>query len=102
MCDLLPAAERAWYDKLDPLIQIYRGCERGRERGLYWTTDQRVAHGFAIGQRCINDMPTVVRAFIPKPHVLALFVSREECEIVVDPRHLRRLEVVATPPQGSW
>jgi hypothetical protein len=70
---------------------VYRGCERGRERGLHWTTDRAVAEKFAGGRRCINPHPTLVQALIPKRHILAVFVNREENEIVVDPRRLRKL-----------
>jgi hypothetical protein len=89
---LRPAA-RAWFDTLPPMITVYRGSQRGRERGLSWTTDCTVAEGFAQVKRCINSEPTLCTAQIPKRHVFAVFLDRNEREIVLDPRRLRRLQV---------
>jgi hypothetical protein len=47
---------------------------------------------FAKGKRCINLAPTLVSAQIPKRHVLACFVSRDEREIVPDYGRLRGVE----------
>jgi hypothetical protein len=58
---------------------------------LYWTTDRAVAEGFAIGKRYRNRVPTLVHAEIPKPHIFAVFVNREERDIVLNPRRLRKL-----------
>jgi hypothetical protein len=91
LAELLRAEERSWWATLPPLIEVYRGCEKGRVRGLHWTTDRTVAEGFAHGKRCYNRHPTLVRAVIPKPHVFALFLDRQEHEIVLDPRRLRQL-----------
>jgi len=98
--DLLQAPERAWFDALDPVILVYRGCEAGRERGLSWTTDVEVAKHCARGQRVKNMRPTLVSAHIPKVHVLGVFLSRKESEVVVDPRRLRRL--TALEPPAPW
>jgi hypothetical protein len=76
-------------------IAIYRGCQRGRERGLSWTTDIKVAEGFAAGKRCINSMPTLVTAVIPKAYVFGVFIERKENEITIDPRRFRRLQAKA-------
>jgi hypothetical protein len=38
MADFLELDARAFYDALPPVVSIWRGCERGRERGLSWTT----------------------------------------------------------------
>jgi hypothetical protein len=92
VADFLERDARAFYDVLPPVVPVWRGCERGRERGLSWTTDRAVAEGFAIGKRCANEHPTLVRADIPKRHVFAVFVDRSESEIVVDPRRLRNLQ----------
>jgi hypothetical protein len=89
--DLLGSDARAFYDSLPALIAVYRGCEKGRERGLHWTTDRAVAERFASGQRCFNRFPTLVRAVIPKQHVFAVFADREEIEVVVDPKRLRKI-----------
>ena len=78
---------------LDAEVPIYRGCEKGCERGLHWTIDRAVAAAFAEGKRCGNRNPTLVSAYIPKEHVFAVFLNRKEQEIVADYRRLRRLKI---------
>jgi hypothetical protein len=93
IADALDSEARHFYDALPRLIPVWRGCEQGRERGLHWTTDRSVAEGFASGRRCVNERPTLAQAHIPKQHVFAVFVDRQEYEIVLDPRRLRKLSV---------
>ena len=92
LADVLPEAEREWFNSLPPLIDIYRGCERGRARGLSWTTKIDVALKFAQGRRCINRHPTLMTATIPKQHVFGVFLGRNESEVAVDYRRLRHLQ----------
>jgi len=91
LLDVLEPEERAFFSALPPLVSVWRGCEGGRERGLSWTTDQQIATKFAFGQRCRNSAPTFVRAEIPKQHVFGVFLSRQESELVVDYRRLRKI-----------
>jgi hypothetical protein len=91
LADFLEAPARVFCDGLPALIPLWRGCERGRERGLHWTTDRLVAEGFATGKRCVNKCPTLVSAIIPKQRVFGVFVDRDENEVVVDPRRLQEL-----------
>jgi hypothetical protein len=94
LIEVLGATERAFYEALADPITIWRGCEHGHERGLYWTTNKALAEDFARGKRCINKNPTLVTAEIRKQHVFAVFTSREEDEVVVDYRRLRRLKKI--------
>jgi hypothetical protein len=91
LADVLPPDARSFYESLPDLVSVWRSCERGRERGLHWTMDQATAEKFAGGRRCINSRPTLVRAQIPKRHIFAIFLDRDESEIVLDPRRLRKL-----------
>jgi hypothetical protein len=91
LAECLPEKVRECFNSLPPEIEIYRGCQRYRERGLSWTVDLEVAQGFAIGKRCRNSVPTIVSALIPKEHVFGIFADRNESEITVDPRRLRRI-----------
>ena len=101
IADALDSEARHFYDSLPRLIPVWRGCEQGRERGLHWTTSRAIAEKFASGQRCVNPRPTLVTAQIPKRHIFAVFAKRNEAEIVLDPRRLRRLS--ASPHQRpSW
>jgi hypothetical protein len=101
LAELLESDAHGFYDSLPELVPVWRGCERGRERGLHWTADRAIAEGFARGKRCLNKAPTLARAEIPKEHVFAVFVSRAESEIVLDPKRLRKLnrdEIAAVEP----
>lgn len=100
--EVLPLEERAWFDSMGPFIRVYRGCESSRLRGLSWTTDLDVARGFAAGKRCVNDHPTLASAVIPKDHVLALFLNRQEHEVAVDPRRLRQLKTQPLEDKYRW
>jgi hypothetical protein len=91
LADVLPPAEREWYANLPLVLDVWRGCELGRERGLSWTTDIAVAKAFARGKRCINRVPTLVHARIPKQHIFGVFLDRRESEIALDPRRVRRV-----------
>jgi hypothetical protein len=50
-----------------------------------------VAQQFARGMRFVNEYPTLARAELQKQHIFAVFLDREESELVVDPRRLRKL-----------
>jgi hypothetical protein len=90
---LLSPAARSFYEALPDLVPIWRGCEGGRERGLHWTIRRALAEDFARGKRCRNRNPTIVSAEVPKQHILAVFVDRDEDEVVVDPRRLRKVRI---------
>jgi hypothetical protein len=91
LTEVLAPAELAFYTGLPDRVSIWRGCERGRERGLSWTTDQAIAKEFARGKRCVNEHPTLVTAEIPKQHIFGVFLGRGESELAVDPKRLRKL-----------
>ena len=86
----MPAAEAA---KLT--VTIYRGCPSERVRGISWTTSLTVAEGFARGHRAIPvPNPVIVSAKVPSEAILAVFVDRNESEVIVDPDTLVDLSVV--------
>jgi hypothetical protein len=71
---------------------VYRGCSRARIRGLAWTTNRTVAARFAVGHRGIAVRnPVICRA-----RCSTIFMrprGRGEREVVLDPAHLKALEV---------
>ena len=95
LVDVLEPEARAFYLALPNVVSVWRGCERGCERGISWTTSQDVAEGFARGKRCVNEHPTLVQAQIPKQHIFAVFVNRNESEVALDYRRLRGLHADA-------
>jgi hypothetical protein len=94
-------AQREIFDALPDEITVFRGCSRSRVRGVAWTTDRRVAEGFAHGHRFIRvPDPVVASAIIPKEHIFFWTDERNEKEVVLEPRRLRKLAV--EPPNFSY
>lgn len=80
-------------------VRIYRGGSRQRVRGLSWTTDIKIARGFAHGHRGIRvPDPVVATARIPNEAIFTVFVDRNESEVLVDPG---RLTVEALEPYSE-
>ena len=78
---------REFYDGLSDRVEVYRGCHRSRVTGLSWTIDQAVANGFADGHRGIHyPDPVVAVAEINKADILSVFVDRQECEVLAQPK----------------
>lgn len=92
--DFFDADGATFFDRLPDPVTIYRGCSRPRVRGVSWTTDRDVAAGFARGHRGIRVPDSVVaQAAVPKEAVFAVFTDRNESEVLVDPRRLRKLRL---------
>lgn len=90
--------ERGWEPpgirKLPEIVTVYRGCSRGRVRGVSWTTGRNVAERFAFGHRGIRvPNPVIASAIIPREHVFAVINNRSEKEVILDPKRLRQLKV---------
>jgi hypothetical protein len=82
---------------LEPMkrpMRIYRGCTRARVRGLSWTTDRAVAAKFARGHRRIRVLdPIIAEAVVEREAVFIVLHERNEGEVLIDPRRLRKLVV---------
>jgi hypothetical protein len=90
-----------FFDALPEPVPVYRGCARYRVRGLSWTTDRAVAMKFARGMRFDGEPHRVLaEAIVPKQAIFAVFIDRQESEIVLDPRRLRKLRLV--PVVHDW
>lgn len=88
-----PAA-RQFFDGLPDRVKIWRGCSRARVRGVAWTVDYPTAARFANGHRGIAvPDPVIAEAMIAKRDALAVFVDRNECELVIDPARLSGVAV---------
>lgn len=86
--------QEAFLSNLDSKVTVYRGCSRDRIFGLSWTTDRRVAEEFARGHRGIRvDDPVVVKTKIRKDIILAVFLDRDESEIILNPDFIRQLYI---------
>ena len=80
------------YNKLDDLIDVYRGVKPGAKvKALSWTTDKKVAKWFADRY---EKNGKVYKAVIDKKDVLAYFLNRNEYEVVVNYNKLKHIEEV--------
>jgi len=72
--------------------------------GLSWTTNRKVAAGFAHGHRFIKmPDPVIATCLAPKWAVYGVCVDRGEDDVILDPQHVVALELEArfssSPPQ---
>ena len=89
---LMDQAERKRLAELEDTVTVYRGVtslNADNIRAMSWTLDKEVAEWFA--HRYKED-GTVYEAEIDKKHILALFIGRNESEVVVDPKYLQNIE----------
>jgi hypothetical protein len=90
----LDAESREFCNSLPELIEVWRGADRRTVRNFSWTTDPKVAEFFAVhrrGQPFPN--PVIGHAFIRKADIFAALQDRNESEIILDPRRLRKLTI---------
>jgi len=55
-------------------------------KALSWTLNRDTAEWFA---HRFDEHGTVYEAQIPKEHIYAVFLGRNEAEVIVDPKHLQ-------------
>jgi hypothetical protein len=84
-----PAAIQ-FFDELPPVVTAFRGCDRDRVLGLSWSPSLRLASRYA-GAEHLSD-PVIATAKIRRSSIFAVCIE-ENCEIVVDPKHLRELRL---------
>lgn len=92
---LMEDVERKRLAELDAVVTVYRGTHSAKpnsERALSWTLNLDTAQWFA--NRYGKD-GKVYEAKIEKEHIHALFLRREESEVILDPKYLT--EVVQVP-----
>lgn len=73
-------------------LTLYRGCGRGHQRRMSWTTDLEMAQWFS--RRFTAGLVYTVTA--PPTALLAAITDRDEAEIVVDTALLARTKVLTT------
>ena len=89
---LMDQGERKKLAELEDTVTIYRGVtslNADNIRSMSWTLDKSVAKWFAYR---FKENGTVYEAEINKKHILALFIGRNESEVVVDPKYLQNIE----------
>ena len=79
------------YEELPDLVTVYRGVtpyNAKRVKGLSWTLDRDTAEWFAHRYRSHGQ---VYQAQIEKAHIHAIFLGRNEAEVIGDPHYLTNL-----------
>jgi hypothetical protein len=92
--DELQKKDLDFYSGLPNLVEVWRGADRRTLRCFSWTTNPAVAEFFAVhrrGHKFTN--PVIGHAMIRKADIFLAYQDRGECEIILDPRRLRKLEI---------
>jgi hypothetical protein len=82
------AAASEFFDRLPPVVTVFRGSSPDCVRGLSWTTTREIAERFATNP----SVGILATALIDKRAIFA--VCSGEDEIIVDPDHLRELRLI--------
>lgn len=92
---VMDASETAALLKLGEVVEVYRGAntEEHASIGYSWTTDRERAIWFARRYAVRGTGAFLAHGVVHKPHVIALFLSRNENEIVVPPEAVTVVEV---------
>jgi hypothetical protein len=88
--DYMQPAALQFFDKLPPVVTAFRGCDRDRVLGLSWSPSLRLAKQYADAKH-LSD-PVLATAKIRWSAIFAVCIE-ENCEIVVDPKCLRELQL---------
>ena len=87
---LMTEEEYRQFQALEDTVTIYRGVttyNAGRAKSLSWTLKRETAEWFA---HRFGENGKVYQAQIDKSHIYALFTSRNEAEVIVDPKYLMK------------
>lgn len=98
---LMDDEEQKLLDTLEDTVTVYRGVHSAKSNGvnaMSWTLDQETAAWFAGRYR---RQGCVYEAKIQKEHIHALFLGRNESEVIVDPKYLTDITQVQSMEQGG-
>ena len=91
--DLMVLDERRKLAELPDEPEIYRGVtEKNKDniRAMSWTMKQETAEWFA---KRFGSKGKVYRAKVRKEDILAVFLGRNESEVIVDPKNLKEISL---------
>lgn len=98
---LMDEKEYQTFQRLNDTVTVYRGVtpyNAKNIKALSWTLDRDTAEWFA--HRFGQD-GTVYEAQISKAHICAVFLGRDESEVIVDPKHLLNLSQAQEQTMGG-
>ncbi len=96
---LMDEEEYELFRSLEDVVTVYRGVtpyNAKNVKALSWTLNRDTAEWFA---HRYGEQGTVYEAQIPKEHICAVFLGRNEAEVIVDPKHL--MELSEAPEQSN-
>ena len=97
---LMNEEEYRQFQALEDTVTIYRGVtayNAGSAKSLSWTLKRETAEWFA---HRFGENGKVYQAQIDKSHIYALFTSRNEAEVIVDPKYLMNMKEVPRQNMG--
>lgn len=90
----LEGNDLAFWQALPDRVPVFRGGDWSHGLGLSWTTSKEVAESFARGHRGIRySWPVVFEGSIRKQSILTVVTDRNEFEVIVRPKAVRRNQV---------
>ncbi len=102
---LMDSKELKYLEKLPDEIPIFRGCPSNKTSGISWTTEEAKAlwfaerYNFKVKKPPFDKDCVVVSGVIAKSDILAVFLNRNEFEIVVDPKKVKRKKQTTIKPK---
>ena len=96
---LMDEEEYGVFCGLDDVVTVYRGVTSHNAKNvkaLSWTLNRDTAEWFA---HRYGEQGTVYEAQIRKEHICAVFLGRNEAEVIVDPKHLRNVAATEEPAE---
>ncbi|MED5547400.1 MAG: hypothetical protein VYD90_19380 [Pseudomonadota bacterium] len=95
---MMTVDERAALAKLPQHVTIYRGCFEHNKDGLSWTINRHVAASFPFLHRYRSrGAPMLIKASIPRDHILAFKNDRGEEEVIAWRPEIQRISYLTKP-----
>ena len=99
---LMDEEEYGVFCGLDDMVTVYRGVtsyNAKNVKALSWTLNRETAEWFA---HRFGEQGTVYEAQIPREHICAVFLGRNEAEVIVDPKHLMGVTPAQDAPSEQY
>lgn len=96
--NLMDESERTFLAALPDELRVFRGHNEHNQFGWSWSLDPEKAMWFARRFASLSEEPAVSMATVSKEAVIAVFMGRNESEVVLDPHFV---EVTACTEIGE-
>jgi hypothetical protein len=101
---LMTKKEVAYLKNLPETVPVYRGCPLNKVNGMSWSTDKDKAtwfgnrFNFGGGKPPFDKECCLVTGQVAKADICAVFLERNEFEVVCDPKNVKRKKKDILPP----